>query len=147
MDINRVLVTGMSGLIGGIMHRTLADKYELIALNRRDVAGVNTHQADIADLAAIRPAFDLVNDLAIVYIPLNFSEYNPRNRCSCRLTNYLRRECRWQPGIENFAGHRELELRPFAPDPTLDPVNPFVVVSFKTQFPEHNARYHLLWRY
>jgi nucleoside-diphosphate-sugar epimerase len=54
----RILVTGMSGLIGGLAGRKLAEKYEVSALNRRAVDGVKTFQADIADLEAIRPAFD-----------------------------------------------------------------------------------------
>src|SRR5256712_4386040 len=52
-----VLVTGMSGLIGGALRRHLEDKYELSALNRRLIAGVKCHQADIANLDAIAPAF------------------------------------------------------------------------------------------
>src|SRR6266540_3268357 len=48
-----VLVTGMSGLIGGALRRHLEGKYELSALNRRPVPGVKCHQADIADLAAL----------------------------------------------------------------------------------------------
>ena len=32
--------------------------YELSALNRRSIKGVECHQADIADLDAIRPAFE-----------------------------------------------------------------------------------------
>ncbi len=35
-----VLITGMSGLIGGVVKEPLADKYELSALNRSGVAGV-----------------------------------------------------------------------------------------------------------
>ena len=56
-----VLVTGMSGLIGGIVRRQLEGTCELRALNRRDVPGVSCHQADIADLEAIRPAFEGVD--------------------------------------------------------------------------------------
>jgi nucleoside-diphosphate-sugar epimerase len=52
-----VLVTGMSGLIGGALRRHLEGQYELSALNRRPVPGVKCHQADIADLDAIAPAF------------------------------------------------------------------------------------------
>src|SRR5712691_6632502 len=53
-----VLVTGLSGLIGSAFRRHLADgAYELRALNRRAVPGVQCHQADIADLDAIEPAF------------------------------------------------------------------------------------------
>lgn len=63
----RVLVTGMSGLIGGAVQRRLAGRYELTALNRRAVPGVPTVQADITHLDAIRPAFagqDVVVHLA-----------------------------------------------------------------------------------
>ncbi len=57
----RVLVTGMSGLIGQAAHRLLGDKYTWRALNRRAIPEVETIQADIADLDAIRPAFDDVD--------------------------------------------------------------------------------------
>lgn len=63
----RVLVTGMSGLIGGAVRKRLEGRYELSALNRSLVPGVQTFQADIADLEAIRPAFvgqDVVIHLA-----------------------------------------------------------------------------------
>lgn len=65
----RVLVTGMSGLIGQATHRLLGDKYNWRALNRRAIPGVETIQADIADLEAIRPAFedvDIVVHLAAI---------------------------------------------------------------------------------
>ena len=54
----QILITGMSGLIGGIVQRRLQEDYTLSALNRRDVPGVRTLQADIADLEAIQPAFE-----------------------------------------------------------------------------------------
>ena len=57
MAPHRVLVTGMSGLIGGALRRHLEGQYELSALNRRPIPGVKCHQADIADLDAIAPAF------------------------------------------------------------------------------------------
>ena len=56
MDRKRILITGMSGLIGGIVRQRLQGKHDLSALNRRDVEGVECHRADIADLDAIRPA-------------------------------------------------------------------------------------------
>lgn len=52
-----VLVTGMSGLLGGAVRARLKGRYDLSALNRRVVPGVSTLQADIADLESIRPAF------------------------------------------------------------------------------------------
>jgi nucleoside-diphosphate-sugar epimerase len=52
-----VLVTGMSGLIGGALLKHLGSAYDFRALNRRAVPGVRCHQADVADLDAIAPAF------------------------------------------------------------------------------------------
>ena len=56
----KVLITGMSGLIGGLLkdHLQQAGGYELAALNRRHVDGVTSFQADITDLDAIKPAFE-----------------------------------------------------------------------------------------
>ena len=54
----RILVTGMSGLIGGAVRKRLEGRYHLTALNRSRVPGVPTVQADIADFDAIRPAFE-----------------------------------------------------------------------------------------
>ena len=58
MTVKNVLITGMSGLIGGVVRNQLEDKYTLSALNRSDVPGVECHRADIADLEAIQPAFE-----------------------------------------------------------------------------------------
>ena len=57
MAPRRVLVTGMSGLIGSALRRHLESTYELSALNRRPIPGVKCHQGDIADLDTIAPAF------------------------------------------------------------------------------------------
>ena len=72
--MRRVLVTGMSGLIGTAVRRRLEGRFALRALNRRPVAGVECHQADIGDLAAIVPAFDGVD--AVVHLAANV-EANP----------------------------------------------------------------------
>jgi nucleoside-diphosphate-sugar epimerase len=53
----RILVTGLSGLIGGALRASLEGAYTLRGLNRRPVAGVDCHLADLGDLDAIRPAF------------------------------------------------------------------------------------------
>jgi len=52
-----VLVTGMSGLIGRALRKQVDGRYDLRALNRSAVEGLPCHQADIADLEAIKPAF------------------------------------------------------------------------------------------
>ncbi|MDP6381484.1 MAG: NAD(P)-dependent oxidoreductase [Phycisphaerae bacterium] len=67
--MKKVLITGMSGLIGGILkeHLQALGGYELSALNRRPVEGVECFQADISDLDAIKPALagkDVVVHLA-----------------------------------------------------------------------------------
>ena len=57
--MKQVLITGMSGLIGGILRRHLegVGGYELSALDRSPVEGVEWYQADIADLEAVEKAF------------------------------------------------------------------------------------------
>ncbi|HSB40597.1 MAG TPA: NAD(P)-dependent oxidoreductase [Methylomirabilota bacterium] len=67
--MRRVLVTGMSGLIGEAVRRRLEGRWALRALNRRPVAGVETCQADIWDLDAITPAFRDVH--AVVHLAAN----------------------------------------------------------------------------
>jgi nucleoside-diphosphate-sugar epimerase len=57
----------MSGLIGGALRKHLEGRYALRALNRKPVPGVECFRADVADLAAIQPAFagaDVVVHLA-----------------------------------------------------------------------------------
>ena len=56
--MKKILITGMSGLIGGAVRKQLEGNYELRALNRSAVEGVDCHRADISDLDAIRPAFE-----------------------------------------------------------------------------------------
>lgn len=56
-----VLVTGMSGIIGGIAGRDLATSYNVRALNRRSVNDFETVTANITDFAAIKPAFEGVD--------------------------------------------------------------------------------------
>jgi uronate dehydrogenase len=56
--MQKILVTGMSGLIGGAVRKLLEGKYHLYALNRRPLEGVECYQADISNLDAILPAFD-----------------------------------------------------------------------------------------
>ena len=61
MSKKKVLITGMSGLIGQVCQRELGHRYALSAVNRSHVAGVPCLQADISDLEAIRPAFEGVD--------------------------------------------------------------------------------------
>ena len=65
-DKKRALVTGMAGQIGGIIRRRLGDRYELSGIDRVGVDGVAVTVADIADLDAIRPAFEGID--AVVHL-------------------------------------------------------------------------------
>ena len=57
MAKRRVLITGAAGTIGSILRRSLGEKYELSSLDLVEVSDVESHVADLADLDAIRPAF------------------------------------------------------------------------------------------
>ena len=63
MSGKKVLITGMSGLIGGIVRREIEGDYELRALNRGDMPDVECFRADIADLNAMQPAFEGVDSV------------------------------------------------------------------------------------
>jgi nucleoside-diphosphate-sugar epimerase len=62
-----VLVTGASGLIGGLVIEALADRYAFTGLSRRPVEGIPHVQASVTDLDAVRSAcegMDMVLHLA-----------------------------------------------------------------------------------
>ena len=58
MTKKRVLVTGGAGTIGTVTRPRLLERFDLSILDLKEVEGVETHVADIADLDAIRPAFE-----------------------------------------------------------------------------------------
>ena len=63
----KVLITGASGLIGGLVLRDLSGRYEFSGLSRRPVPGIPHTAADIADPVAMRKAMagmDMVLHLA-----------------------------------------------------------------------------------
>lgn len=57
-----MLITGAGGLIGRVLRRELAARYELRLLNRSPI-DVPAHVADIADLDAIQPAFQGIDSV------------------------------------------------------------------------------------
>jgi nucleoside-diphosphate-sugar epimerase len=67
MTKQKVLVTGASGLIGGLVLRGLSDRYEFSGLSRHAVDGIPYTLASVTDLAAVRRAvegMDMVLHLA-----------------------------------------------------------------------------------
>src|SRR4051812_23943378 len=62
----RVLITGADGIVGTVVRRGLADRYELRFLTHHP-AEFESHVGDVADIDSIRPAFtgvDVVVHLA-----------------------------------------------------------------------------------
>lgn len=83
----KVLVTGMSGLIGNVALKYLSDDYQLSALNRSPVSGVPCHLADIDNFEAIQPAFEgmdaVIHLAARIYTPVEAgskTEYHVEKR-------------------------------------------------------------------
>ena len=67
MTVPKVLVTGASGLIGGLVLRNLSDRYEFSGLSRHAVPGIPYMEAPVTDLEAVRRAVtgqDMVLHLA-----------------------------------------------------------------------------------
>ena len=79
----RVLITGMSGLIGQVVRNRLESSYALNALNRQPVSGIPTTQANIADFQAIRAAFEGVDTVvhlaAVARANVPWEEIHPTN--------------------------------------------------------------------
>lgn len=73
-----VLVTGSSGLIGGVVIRTLGEKYTFHGLDRArppEAPDIPTTVADVSNLAAIRPAFEGMD--AVVHLAADVSMHAP----------------------------------------------------------------------
>lgn len=66
-DKKHVLITGSSGLIGGVIRNKLGNEYDFSGVDFNHESGFDVHVADMTDLNAILPAFqgvDTVIDLA-----------------------------------------------------------------------------------
>ncbi len=97
--MDKVLITGMSGRIGSAVGRQLEGKYELSALNRRLVPGVPTCQADIADMEAIRPAFEGID--AVVHMAGGFESEGLERLLQSNINGaYNIFECAYQAGVK-----------------------------------------------
>lgn len=63
----KVLITGASGLVGGLVRRDLSDRYDFSGLSRHRVDGIPYTEASVTDMAAVRQAVagvDMVVHLA-----------------------------------------------------------------------------------
>src|SRR6266851_4909624 len=76
--ILKVLVTGSSGLIGGVVIRTLGDKYTFSGLDRAqtaDAPDIPTTVADVSNFDAIRPSFDGMD--AVIHLAADAGMHAP----------------------------------------------------------------------
>ena len=58
MKKQKVLITGMAGRIGTVVHTRLADKYDFTSLDKVSVDNFPSHIGDLADFETMRPAFN-----------------------------------------------------------------------------------------
>lgn len=72
---NKVLITGVTGLIGRIVLDELKGDYELTGLARRPMEDVRHFRGDISDLQAILPAFE--GQDAVVHLAADPSQTAP----------------------------------------------------------------------
>ena len=75
--MKKILITGISGLVGGVITGKLKDKYTITGVDRRKFNDVPTLQADCTNLERVLPAFngiDVVIDLASD--PNQYSEWD-----------------------------------------------------------------------
>jgi nucleoside-diphosphate-sugar epimerase len=72
----KILVTGASGLIGGLVLGNLSDRYEFSGLSRRPVDGIPFTQASITDLDAIRPAFEGVDGVLHLAVSVDVDNWD-----------------------------------------------------------------------
>lgn len=70
--MERLLVTGLSGLIGSAAAPALAERYELTALNRREVDGIKTVRADLQAGEPIDAAFEGID--TVVHLAAKISD-------------------------------------------------------------------------
>ena len=72
---NKVLITGITGLIGRIVLDDLKGDYDLTGLARRPMEEVRHFRGDISDLDAILPAFE--GQDAVVHLAADPSQFAP----------------------------------------------------------------------
>ena len=77
MEKRKVLITGASGLIGGLTIKHLGDKYEFSGLSRRPVTGIPHFQGDIAaGVEAMQAAFTGIHTVLHLAAANGDDQYN-----------------------------------------------------------------------
>jgi dTDP-4-dehydrorhamnose reductase len=74
----QVLITGASGLIGGLVRRDLSDRYSFSGLSRNPVPGLPYTRASITDLDAIRPAFAGTDAVLHLGVSVDVDNWDPQ---------------------------------------------------------------------
>jgi len=71
----KVLITGVTGLIGGIVLNDLKDEYEITGLARRPMEGIKHFRGSIDNLEEILPAFE--GQDAVIHLAADVSDLAP----------------------------------------------------------------------
>ena len=123
--MKKVLITGMNGRIGGLLRRHLEalGGYELSALNRGYIEGIECYQADISDLEAMRPAFD-GKDVVVHLAAYAVGEEWPRHLSTNLVGVYNVYEAARQAGVERVVyGGSGGTIRAFERVPPYDAIS------------------------
>lgn len=75
MDVRRVLITGVAGLIGSVLRQSLNDRYQLRGLDVQPVPGIDSVVADITVMDSIRGAFSGVD--TVIHLAADQDENAP----------------------------------------------------------------------
>lgn len=67
--MKRILITGINGLIGGLLKEALAKKYEVIGLDKSPSKDSSSIVVDIADFGATLPAFNKID--TVIHLAAN----------------------------------------------------------------------------
>ena len=79
-----ILVTGISGLIGGLVGRSLSKRYKVRGLDRRPTDWADSVQADVADMDEIMPAFQGVDTVVHMAAYMGYVDVDEQLRINVR---------------------------------------------------------------
>ena len=79
-----ILVTGISGLIGGLVAHSLSKRYKVRGLDRRPTDWADLVQADVADMDEIMPAFQGVDTVVHMAAYMGYVDVDEQLRINVR---------------------------------------------------------------
>lgn len=160
MTSPRILITGINGLIGGVLQKGLADRYDVYGLDESEPFSERVLSADISDYKQVAQVFEALRPLHVIHLAGNpspdatWEEVLSANIVGTRNIFEVAREFRVSrviyassnhvtggyEGIEsNYFLHRQTEPVKIS---TKDPVRPDSDYGVSKAFGEAVARYY-----